>query len=145
VVAGLVVGVVACGDDDSASTTVPTTTVPPSTTNPGPVGSASAELCQAVDQLKTSITGLSSIDVVRNGTSAVTDALNQIKTDLGAVKSAAGSDVQPQVDAFQGAVDQLQTTLSASSPPISGIVSGVRNVATTGATLLSSLRNLKCP
>src|SRR3954471_2708167 len=74
--AALVVGAVACGDDDSSSTTTTTTTSPPSTTNPGPIGSASAELCDARDELQSAISDLSKVDVVKNGTSAVTSALS---------------------------------------------------------------------
>jgi hypothetical protein len=141
---GLVVGGVACGDDDNSSATTVTTTTVVSTTNPGPVGSASAELCQARDDLRTSISDLSKVDVIKNGTSAVTDQLNTIKDNLAKVRSSAGSDVKPQVDAFQQAVDGLQTALSGSTPSVTGVVSAVRQVATTGSTLLQSLGNLRC-
>jgi hypothetical protein len=146
VAAALAVVGLACGDDSTSSTTTTTTTTPPPTTNPGPVGSASPELCAARDELRSSISDLSNVDVVRNGTSAITSALDKIKENLSAVRSAAGSDVQPQVEAFQRAVDQLQAAVSGSGAGrIAAIVSGVREVASTGATLLRSLGNLKCP
>jgi hypothetical protein len=145
-VAILVLAGAACGDDDDDASSTTTTTALAATTTPGPVGSASAELCEAREDLRTSISGLSDVDVVRNGTSAITDALSQIKDDLGAVRSAAGSDVQPQVDAFQEAVDALQAALSGSdTPPVRDIVAAVQDVGTTGATLLTSLGNLDCP
>ncbi len=141
-IALFVVAGAACGDDDSSSaTTVTTTTV--AATNPGPVSSASAELCQAREQLRTSITDLSNVDVVKNGVSAITDQLDQIRSDLAAVKSAAGSDLRPQLDAFEQALDSLQTAVSGSGSA-QDIVAGVREVATTGATLLRSLQNLSC-
>jgi hypothetical protein len=140
------VGAAACGDDDSSSTTTTTTTTPPSTTNPGPIGSASADLCDARDELQSAIGDLTHVDVVKNGTSAVTSALSRIKDDLGAVRTAAGNDLQPQVAAFQHAIDQVQTALTGSgTPQIDAIVSGLRNVGSTGATLVTSLRNLRCP
>ncbi len=109
-VAGLAIVVVACSDDDSPPpTTTTTTTTPPATTNPGPVGSASAAQCDARDELRDSISALTNVDVVRNGTSAITDALGRIRDALGAVRDTAGADVQPQVDAFQQALDALQT------------------------------------
>jgi hypothetical protein len=145
VVAGLLVGVVACGDDDSASTTTVTTTLPPTTTNPGPVGSADAALCTARDDLKASITALASVDVIKSGTSGITDALSKIKDDLAAVRSAAGSNVQPQVDAFQQALDSLQTALGGSgAAKVAATVAALRDVASTGSTLLTSLGNLTC-
>ena len=113
-----------------------------SSTAPGPVGSASNDLCQAREALKTSITNLSSVDIVKSGTSGLTDALNTIKTDLQAVRASAGSDVQPQVDAFQKSLDTLQTALGGGAP--AATVTAVRDVGTTGATLLTSLQNLKC-
>jgi uncharacterized phage infection (PIP) family protein YhgE len=141
-----VVGAAACGDDDSSSTTTTTTTTPPSTTNPGPIGSASADLCAARDELQSAISDLANVDVVKNGTSAVTSALSRIKDDLGAVRTAAGNDLKPQVEAFQNAIDQVQTALTGSgTPQIGAVVSGIRNVASTGATLVTSLKNLSCP
>jgi uncharacterized phage infection (PIP) family protein YhgE len=143
--AALAVVGLACGDDSTSSTTT-TTTTPPPTTNPGPVGSASAELCAARDELTSSISDLSNVDVVKNGTSAITSALDKIKQNLSEVRSAAGSDVQPQVEAFQRAVDQLQAAVSGSGAGrVAATVSGVRDVASTGATLLRSLGNLQCP
>lgn len=143
----LVTVALACGDDSTSSTTTAaTTTTPAASTNPGPVGSASAELCSARDELRASISDLSNVDVVKNGTSAITSALDEIKQNLADVRSAAGSDVQPQIDALQSAVDQLQAALGGSGAGrIPAVVSAVRDVATTGATLLRSLGNLKCP
>ena len=141
--AALAVAGVACGDDDSAATTTTSTTT--TTTLPGPVSSASEASCAARDELQQAISDLSNVDVVRNGTSAITDALTRINDALGEVRSTAGADVQPQVDAFQQSLDQLQTALGGGTSQIAAVVSGVRDVATTGATLLASLRNLRCP
>jgi hypothetical protein len=131
----------ACDDDDSAATTTTTTT----TTLPGPVSSASEASCAARDELQTAISDLSNIDVVRNGTSAITDALTRIRTALGEVRSTAAADVQPQIEAFQQSLDQLQTALGGGASQVTAIVRGIRDVGTTGSTLLTSLRNLRCP
>jgi hypothetical protein len=141
--ASLAVVGVACGDDDDTAATTTTTTT--TTTLPGPVSSASEASCAARDQLQTAISGLSDVDVVRNGTSAVTEALTGIKDALADVRSTAGADVQPQVDAFQQSLDQLETALSGGTSQVAAIVSGIGDVASTGATLLTSLRNLRCP
>jgi uncharacterized phage infection (PIP) family protein YhgE len=141
--AGLAICGVACGDDDdSAATTTTTTTT--TTTLPGPVSSASEASCAARDELQAAISDLSNVDVVKNGTSAITDALTRIKDALADVRSTAGDDVQPQVDAFQQSLDQLQTALGGGTSQIAAIVSGIGDVASTGATLLTSLKNLRC-
>ena len=83
--------------------------------------------------------------LVKNGTSGLQDALTKIKNDLQSVKSAAGSDLQPQVNALQTAVDQLSTALSnASSVGVAGVATAAKDVATAGSTLLTSLDKLKC-
>jgi hypothetical protein len=135
----------ACDDDDSAATTTTTTTTSTTTTLPGPVSSASEASCAARDELQTAISDLSNIDVVRNGTSAITDALTRIQTALGEVRSTAAADVQPQIEAFQQSLDQLQTALGGGASQVTAIVRGIRDVGTTGSTLLTSLRNLRCP
>lgn len=143
---GLTIAGAACGSDDKAdTTTTAATTTTVASTNPGPVGSASSALCQAREDLRTSIAGLSSVDVVKNGTSAITDQLATIKTNLQTVRTQAGSDVQAQADAFQTSLDTVQTALSANPPAVATVVTGLRDVASTGATLLTSLGNLSCP
>ena len=150
----LAVVLAACGSDNSSSSSVVTTTATARATSTssttsgtnapsGPSGSPA--LCSARDTLKTDIQGLASVDLVKNGTSGLQDALTKIKNDLQAVKSAAGSDLQPQVNSLQTAVDQLSTALSnASSVGVAGVVTAAKNVATAGSALLTSLDQLKC-
>jgi len=126
-----------------ASTAAATASVAAS--NPGPVSSASSDLCAARESLRTSITDLSKVDVVANGTSAVKDQLATIRENLSAVRAQAGSDVQAQADAFQTSLDSLEAALDESgAAQVTGVVSALRDVATTGATLLTSLGNLSC-
>ena len=144
--ASLAVAGVACGDDDdSGAATTTSTTTTTTTTLPGPVSSASQASCAARDELQSAISDLSNVDVVRNGTSAISDALTRIQDALGEVRSTASADVQPQVEAFQQSLDQLQTALGGGTSQITEIVRAVREVGTTGGTLLTSLRNLRCP
>jgi len=140
----LVLTAAGCSSDDTSSTTVKATTTAATTTTSStpPVGSASSELCDAREALRTSITDLASVDVVKNGTSAIKDQLTTIQQNLKAVRSSAGNDVQPQVDAFQTSLDSLQSAVDSSAPVQA--VSALRDVASTGATLLTSLGNLQC-
>jgi hypothetical protein len=147
-----VLALAACGSDNSSSssvstvttvaTTTATTTTVTTTTASTTSGQASAQLCQARDALQTSVKDLGNVDVVKNGTAGVKDALTKVKDNLAAVKAAAGDQLQPQVTAFQDALTQLDTAVGQSSG--GGIVTGLKNVSTTGATLLSALSSLKC-
>jgi hypothetical protein len=143
----LAVGGIACGDDDedSATTTAADTSTMASTASSGPVSSASDASCAARDELETAISDLSNVDVVRDGTSSVTDALTGINDALGEVRSTAGDDVQPEVEAFQQALDELQTAIGGGTSQPAAIATGVRDVASSGAALLTSMRNLHCP
>ena len=142
-----VLALAACGSDNSSSSSVSTvttvaTTTATTTSATATSGQASAQLCQARDALQTSVKDLGNVDVVKNGTAGVKDALTKVKDNLAAVKAAAGDQLQPQVTAFQDALTQLDTAVGQSSA--GGIVTALKNVSTTGATLLSALSSLKC-
>ena len=109
------------------------------------MSSASDASCAARDELQAAISDLSNVDVIRDGTSAITDAVTRITNALGDVRSTASADVQPQVEAFQQSLDQLQTALAGGTSQIAAIVRSIGEVASTGSTLLTSLRNLRCP
>ena len=86
-VASVALGLGACSSDASSSTTTKASTTTAATTTTtalAPVGSASDQLCAARETLRTSITDLSKVDVVKNGTSAITAQLDTIKTNLSA-------------------------------------------------------------
>ena len=173
--AGLTIAGTACGSDSSSSTTAASTTTKAASTttkaasatsaasattaasttkaapssaasgSSGPVSSASAALCDARDELRTSITDLSKVNVVANGTSAISDQLTTIRANLADVRSAAGDDVKDEADAFEASLNSLQTALDQSGASmITDVVSALKDVSTTGATLLTSLENLSC-
>jgi len=136
----------ACGGDNSSgsvSTTAVTTAAPATTTAGSTPVSASAALCNARSALQTSVQDLTKIDLVQNGTNGVKDALTKVKDNLTAVKAAAGNDLQPQVTAFQDALQQLQTAVDASSA--ASIATSLKSVIQTGTTLLTDLGKLSCP
>ena len=66
-----------------------------------------------------------------------------MKTNLEAVKSAAGDTLQPQVKAFEDSLQSLQTAITNGSG-VTAIVSAAKDTATTGSALLTSLDQLKC-
>jgi hypothetical protein len=131
----------ACGGDNSSSSVVTTVTTSATSTT----ASGNAALCAARDSLKSSIDDVRSVDVIKNGTSALQAALTKVKDNLQAVKAAAGADLQPQVTALQDAVTELGTAITnVASVGVAGVVTATRDVATAGSTLLTSLNNLKC-
>ncbi len=89
-------------DASASSTTAETVT---SSTYP----SGKEAVCQARDQLKTSVTALTKPALLTGGSAAIKAAVDQVQTDLDALKAAAKTDYQPQVDAVQASVKQLQT------------------------------------
>jgi hypothetical protein len=151
--------VVACGSDNSSSSsTVLTTTTSvsastsattsgagTSTTVSSSSGTASSQLCTARDNLKTSIQDLTNVDVLKNGTSGMQDAVNKVKDNLQAVKTNASSDLQPQIQAFRDSLTALGNAVSnVSSGGVGSVVSAASSAAQTGQKLVTSLGSLKC-
>lgn len=140
-----VLGLAACGGDNSSSTvaTAATTTSTATTVASAAPSTASAALCSAREDLKASVQDLQNIDLAKGGTSGVQAALTKVKDDLGAVRAAASSDLQPQITAFDDALKGLETAVS--DPSAAAIAAGVKDVVQTGTTLLTGLAKLDCP
>jgi hypothetical protein len=159
---GLAFAVGACGDDDSSSSSAATTgaasttaaatsrtTSRASTTTPanGATTSAAAsdELCSARDSLGSSVQDLTSVDVVKNGTSSLQAAVSKVKDNLQTVKAEAGDELRPQVEAMETSLTQLQDAVSnVSSGGIRAVSTALSDVGQTGSALLTSLQSLKC-
>ena len=104
-VAGAVVG---CSSKSSTSNaSASSTTAGSSASATYPAGKE--QVCQARDQLKTSVTALTKPALLTGGSSAIKAAVDQVQTDLDALKAAAKTDYQPQIDALQASVKDLQT------------------------------------
>ncbi len=131
----------ACGsDDNSSSSTEPATTVEATTTT-----SSNEALCEARDQLRSSVEALTSVDVVKNGTSSISAAIDEVKTNLEAVKSAASDELKPEVDDFTSKLQDLQDAVgNAGSGGVSEIASAVTAAFRSGQTLVTSLQNMSC-
>jgi hypothetical protein len=143
--AAALVVLAACGGDNSSSsvgtaTTTASTAAAAATTVPV---TASPALCSARADLRTSVQDLQNIDLVKNGTNGVKDALTKVKDNLAAVRSAAGSDLQPQITAFDTALKGLQTAVDSSAA--AAIATSLKDVVQTGTILLTDLGKLSCP
>jgi hypothetical protein len=131
----------ACGSSSKTSS-------PPTSVSSTSVSVASnAELCSARGALKQSIQDLGNFDVIQNGTSGLDAAVNKVRDNLDAVKSASHGQLQPQVTALQNALDQLGKSISnlSSGGSITDVVNAARSVGQAGSNLADALSNLKCP
>jgi hypothetical protein len=108
---------------------------------------SNAQLCSARDALKQSVQDLGNVNVIKNGTSGLDAAVNKVRDNLQAVKSASHGQLQPQVTAVQNALDQLGKSISnlGSGGSITDVVNAARSVGQAGTNLADALSNLKCP
>ncbi len=87
-VAGIAVGVAACGQSSQAAT------------------------CDRVDSVRASVEDLRNVNLSENGMVAVGSGLAQLQTDLDNLRADVKADQQPQVDAVRSAVTQLQSSVA---------------------------------
>ena len=85
-----VLGLAACGDDDDDD------------------DAASSDPCDELDALKSSIADLRQVDVVQQGTDALTSAFDTVEQDADALIDAVGDDLSSETDAVKDAIDDLE-------------------------------------
>lgn len=85
------------------------------------------QLCQARDDLRTSVSGLTDPTVLSQGASAIGTAVDGVQTNLNSLATAAQPELKPQLDATQDAVRQLRT--SAGSVGSGNIAQNLQNLA----------------
>jgi uncharacterized protein HemX len=101
-VAGIAVGVAACGQSSQAAT------------------------CDRVDSVRASVEDLRNVNLSENGMAALDSALAQVKTELELLRSDVKADLQPQVDAVRSSVTQLRSSVrGALTYPTSGSLAAV--------------------
>ena len=107
-----------------------------------PESSAPAsEVCAARDELADSVAALGDVsisDLTSGGMTAITDALGDVREDLGAVGSAAGAELRSQVQDVEDAIDELETAVDAigDGGSVRVAVAALGDVVTTAGTLL---------
>jgi hypothetical protein len=74
-------------------------------------GSSKPSYCSAVGDLKSSIQALPSVDVVKNGTSALQSAFTKVQDNANAVVNDAKSDFPTETSAVKTSVDSLSSTV----------------------------------
>ena len=106
-------------------------------------------MCAARAELSESISALGDVSisgVLSGGTSAVTDAIDAVKEDLSAVRSAAGAELRSQVQTVEDAIAELETEVGAigNGGSVRSAVTALGNVVSTAGTLLQAL-GTGCP
>lgn len=107
VVAGCASGATTTSSPSPSAATSSITATSGSTSYPA----GKEDICQARDQLRTSINQLTDTQLVAEGTNAIKAGVEQVQTDFDAVKAAAKDDYQAPVTALQSALQQLQTAV----------------------------------
>ncbi len=70
------------------------------------------QVCQARDQLKTSLAALTNPSLLLGGTAGIKTAVTQVQTDLDAVAAAGKQDYGPQITAVQTSLTELETAVT---------------------------------
>ena len=111
--------------------------------------SSKQAVCTARDNLKSSVTALTSPSLLTGGKAGIQSALATVKTNLDAVASSAKSGYKPQVDAVKSAVSDLEKALGnlgngSVTSNLQAVGTAIASVGTTAAALISSLQ-AECP
>lgn len=100
--------VAACSsDNDSSSSSGSTGSKSGSAT-----ASSSADVCEDYANLESSLNNLTNLKLTAVGTDGLTAAVNDIKSDLTALKSSSKDQYSSQIDALNTAISNIQSTLS---------------------------------
>jgi chromosome segregation ATPase len=104
--------------------------------------------CEAGESLQTSITALTELNLIAEGTNALKAALADIEDDLDDLKDAANEAAEVEVDALEDAVDDFEDALSSlgdeiTTDNVSGVATAVRDVSTAAQAVYLTLAD--CP
>ena len=102
-------------------------------------------LCQARDELKTSIAALTNPTLLVGGTDAIKAAVGQVQSDLNAVVAAGKQDYEPQVTAMQSSLTALQTAVGnlgtgSATQTMPAVATAIATTGTAAATLFTQLK-----
>jgi len=106
--------------------------------------SAEDAFCDAGDSLQANVEGIKEIDVIANGSSAISEQFDAIESDLEKLKDS-GSDVAAdEISALESAVDELNDALDALGDDISveaaqGVGNSVSSVVAAAESVLAKL------
>ena len=130
VIAAIVALAVACSGDDDEGEATPTPSV-----------------CDQADAVRQSVEGLANLDVIASGTDGLTAAVDDVRTELQALRQTASDEIRPEVEALETAVEDGQETLSnidsdaKLSEKIADVETALGGIAIAAADLADALNN----
>lgn len=129
VIAAVVVLAVACsGDDESDATPTPS-------------------VCDQADAVRQSVESLADLNVIASGTDGLTAAVDDVRTEVQALRQTVSDDVRPEAEALETAVDDAKETLSnidsnaKLSARIADVETALGGIAIAAADLANALNN----
>jgi hypothetical protein len=139
----LLVAVVGCSSKSSTSASSTSTTAGSSSSTTYPTGKE--QVCQARDQLKSSVTALTKPTLLAGGATSIKAAADKVKSDLTDLKAAVKDDYKPPVDAVQTSVDDLETAAGALgngdvTQNLKAVGTAIATVGTTTSDLFTQLK-----
>jgi CHASE3 domain sensor protein len=122
----------ACGDDDDSSSADQTTTT--------------QDVCAQAEDLQSSITDLSDIDVSEEGTNALDAAVDNIEQDVRDLASTVSDDLQPQVDDLESSLSSLKDAVANVDEDggVNALVDAVQAVLTASTALIDEVTSADC-
>jgi hypothetical protein len=114
-----------------------------------PAASPTSQLCQDAAALRASLNKLKHVNVGLGSGDEIKSDVADVKENLNAVRAQSHGELQAQTTALKTALNKLQgaaSTLSSnpSASAVSGVVGALREVASSGSSLLAALGK-KCP
>jgi hypothetical protein len=122
----------ACSDDDDDDDTG---------------GTATASVCDEAQAVQDSVAELSDLDVLAEGTNALSAAVTDVKTELADLRGAVSADVEDEVEAMESAVTDAEEILSGIEDDatlnemIDDVQSALTGIATAATALDTALQN----
>lgn len=109
-------------------------------------GSDNPALCSSLDSLKSSVAGLTDIQINGDTLANVQDTLDQVQSDLRQVKDDASDEYSLEVDAVDQATSELNSNLddAVTTPSVeaaSAVATSVRAVGTSLNSLADAVKN----
>jgi hypothetical protein len=130
-----------CSSSKSSTTTPTTRGLSASTTYPA----GKEQVCQARDQLKSSLAALTDPSLLTKGKSGIKSAVDKVQSDLTALANAAKQDYKPQIETLRTSLNQLQTAVGNlgngnAAQNLQAVTTQIGNVGTAANDLLSKLQ-----
>jgi uncharacterized phage infection (PIP) family protein YhgE len=107
--------------------------------------SAQETFCADATQLRTSLGALGSLDLIADGTNALTTGIETVRTDFDTLKVSAKDNAKAELDALDAALGDLESGLAAlgsgdiTVESATGLLSSVAATSTAGSAVVTKL------